>query len=55
MLMLGLNETIGQMAMGNTDHWHGNMLRREDVHVTRKASHFDVECQRKKGRTKKKV
>ena len=26
MLMLGLNETIGQLAMA----WHGHVLRRED-------------------------
>ena len=53
MLMLGLNETIDQMAMGNNVHWYshvlrrdfGHVLRREDGHVLRRLE-FEVECQR---------
>ena len=32
-LMLGLNETIGQLAITNSVPWHGHALRREDGHV----------------------
>ena len=41
--MLGLNETIDQLAMANNVPWYGHLLRR--------ALDFDVECQRKKGRS----
>ena len=33
MLMLGLNETIDQLAMANSFRWYGHQLRREDDHV----------------------
>ena len=33
MLMMGLNQTIDQLAMANSVHWHGHVLRREDCHV----------------------
>ena len=36
-LMLGLNETIDQLAMANSVRWHSHGLRREDVHVLRRA------------------
>ena len=36
-LMLGLNETIDQLAMANCVHWHNHVLRREDGHVIRRA------------------
>ena len=42
LLMLGLNETIGQLAMACNVHWYGHVLRR--------ALYFEVKCQRKKGR-----
>ena len=32
MLMLGLGETIDQLAMANNDRWHGHVLRKEDGH-----------------------
>ena len=35
MSMLGLNETIGQMAMKKHFHLYDNVLRREDDHVLR--------------------
>ena len=28
MFMLGLNETIDQLAMANIDRWHSHVLRR---------------------------
>ena len=53
MFMLGLNETIDQLAMANSARWHGNVLRREDVHVLRMAFDFEAEGQRKKGMVKR--
>ena len=50
MLMFGLNETIDHLAMANSVHWDGHVLRREDGHVIRRALDFEVEGQRKKGR-----
>ena len=43
MLMLGLNETMEQLAMTNSVHWCGHMLRREDCHVLQ--SSFDSEIE----------
>ena len=51
-LMLGLNETIDQLAMANSVCWHGHVLRREDGHVLRGALDFVVDGQRMKGRLK---
>ena len=53
MYMLGMNETIYQLAMANSVCWHGDVLRREDGHVMRTALDFDVTVQRKKGRPKR--
>ena len=39
--------------MANSFHWYGHVLRREDGHVLRRASDFEVEGQRKKGRSKR--
>ena len=50
LFMLGLNKTIDQLAMANSVHWYGHVLRREDGHVLRRALDFEVEGQRKKGR-----
>ena len=44
MFMLGLNETIDQLAMANSVCWYGHVLRR--------ALDFEVEGQWKKGSTK---
>ena len=49
MLMLGLKETIDQLAMANGFRWYGHVLRREDGHVFRRALDFEVEGQRRKG------
>ena len=52
MFMLGLNETINQLVIANSVRWHGHVLWREDGHVLRWALDFEVEGQRKKGRSK---
>ena len=36
MLMLGLNETIDQLAMASSVRWYGHVLRREDGLVLRR-------------------
>ena len=48
MFMLGLIETIDQLAMENSVHWYGHVLRREDCHVLRRALDFEVEGQKEK-------
>ena len=53
MFMLGLNETIDQLAIANSVCWHGHVVRREDGHFLRRALDFEVEGQRKKWRPKR--
>ena len=53
MFMLGLNETIDQLAMANCVRWYGHVLRREDGQVLRSALDFEVEGERKNGRPKR--
>ena len=53
MFMLGLNETIDQLAIANSVRWYGHVLRRWDGHVLRRALDFDVDGQRRKGRLKR--
>ena len=48
MFMLDLRETIDHLAMANSVHWYGHMLRREDSHVLRRVLYFEVEGQKKK-------
>ena len=52
MFMMGLMETMYQLAMVNSVRWYGRLLRREDGHILRRAFNrdFEVEGQRKKGR-----
>ena len=52
MFMLGLKETIDQLAIANSVHLNGHVLRREVGHVLRRTLDFEVEGQRKKGRPK---
>ena len=52
-LMLGLIETIDQLAMANSVRWYGHVLFREDGHVLRRALYFEVEGQRKKWKPKR--
>ena len=53
MFMLGLKETIDQLAMANSVCLCGHVFRREDGHILRRALNFEVEGQRKKGRHKR--
>ena len=53
MEMLGLKETVVQMAKANGVRWYGHVLRRGDGHVLRKALEFEVKGKRKRGRPKK--
>ena len=53
MFVLGLNETIDHLAMANSVHWYGHVLRREDGRILRGPLDFEVEGQMKIGRLKK--
>ena len=53
MEMLGLKETVVQMAKANGVRWYGQVLRRDDGHVLRKALELEVKGKRKRGRLKK--
>ena len=53
MLILGLSETIDHLIMTNSVRRYGQVLRREDGHVLRRALDFEVEGQMKKGRLKR--
>ena len=54
MEMLGLKETVVQMAKANGVRWYRHVLRRDDGHVLRKALQFKVKGKRKQGRPKRK-
>ena len=43
--MLVLDDTINHLAMANSVHWYGHVLRREDGHVLRILD-FEVEGKR---------
>ena len=47
-MILGLNETIDQIAVASNMCWYGNMLWRSDDHVVRSAMRLQIESQRKK-------
>ena len=49
MEMLGLKETVVEMAKANGVRWYGHMLRRDDGHFLRKALEFEVKGKRKRG------
>ena len=53
MFMLGLNESMDQLAMANSVRWNSHVLKREDGHVMRRELDLEVEGQRKKGRPKR--
>ena len=46
MFMLGLIVTMDQLAIANSVHWDGHVLRRDDSHVLGRALDFEVEGQR---------
>mgnify|MGYP001795881898 CR=1 FL=1 len=50
--MLGLKETVVQMAKANGVRWYGHVLR-DDGYVLRKTLVFEVKGKRKRGRPKK--
>ena len=58
MEMLGLKETVVQMAKANGVRWYGHVLRRDDGHILRRALQFEVtargseDSQRRRGRRK---
>ena len=47
MEMLGLKETVAQIAGANEVRWHGHVLRRNGGHVLRKVLEFEVKGKRK--------
>ena len=47
-----LNETIDQLAILNSAHWYGQVMRRENGHILRRALDVEAEGQWKKGRLK---
>ena len=49
MEILGLKETVVQIAKANAVRWYGHVLRRDDGHVLRKALEFKVNGKRKRG------
>ena len=53
MLMLGLNQTIDQLAMANSVRLYGHVFKRENSHVLRSALDFEVEVQWKRGRLRR--
>ena len=53
MEMLGLKETVVQMAKVNGVRWYRHVLRGDDGHVLRKALEFEVKGKRKQGRPRK--
>ena len=53
MFMLCLNETMDLLAMANSVHWYGHVLRREGGHVLRRILDYEVEGQMMKGKPKR--
>ena len=51
--MLGLKETIEQLATANGVSWYGHVLRRDDDSVLRVALDLEASGKRKQGRPKK--
>ena len=43
MFVLGMRETIDQLAVANSVRLYGHVLRREDGHVLRRAVNFETE------------
>ena len=55
MEMLGLKETVVQMAKANGVRWYGYVLGRDDGHVLRKVFEFEVKGQEEAMTTKEDV
>ena len=50
MEMLGLKETVVQIAKANGVRWYRHVLRRDDGHVLEKVLEFEVKSKRRQGR-----
>ena len=48
-MVLCLSKTVDQLAMANNVHWHDHVLRRDDVHVLRRALDFEAYVKGGKG------
>ena len=55
MFLLGLSETIDQLAMANSVRWYSYVLSRENGHVLRMALGIEVVVQWKKGGPKSRL
>ena len=53
MKLLGLKETVVQMAKANGLRWYGHVLRRGDGHALKKPLEFEVKGKMKRGRPSK--
>ena len=53
MEMLGLKETVVQMAKANGVRWYGHVLRRDDGYFLRKALESKVKGKGKRGQPRK--
>ena len=53
MLMLGLCETMDELAVANSVRWYGHVLKREDGHVLIRLLDLEVEGHGRKGRPKR--
>ena len=52
LILLGLNNIIDKLSMGNSVHWYGHVLRKEDGQVLRMTLYSDAKSQRNKRRLK---
>ena len=52
MTMLGLKETLDKMAQANGVRWYGDVVRRDEESILKKAMILQVNGQRKRGRPK---
>ena len=55
MFVLGLSETMDQLAMEDSVRWYGHMLMREDGHVLRRALDGVVEGEREENEAEEDV
>ena len=51
--MLGLKETVDELAIANRVRWYGHVVKKDDDCVLRVAPDFEVSGKRKRGRSKK--
>ena len=51
--MLGLKETVDELAIANRVRWYGHVVKKDDDCVLRVAPDLEVNGKRKRGRPKK--